>query len=297
MIWQLSVEENEKRWLILRNKVYQEKIKSAFKLFRENGIEPILIKGWAAAIEYPDASLRVFSDLDLSVAAADYPKSRKLIATEEKAAAMNIDLHEGLRHLDTRSWEELFDNSILCDLDDMKVRVLKPEDHLRVLCVHWLNDGGADRKRLLDIYYLLKNHAADFDWEKCFAGISEIRKDWIIKTISIVGGEYDLDGFELPFEADIDLLPEWMVKTVRSEWSSNIKLLPLHTLLGKPLEFWKQLKKRLPPNPIQATIDMEGRFDNAPRVYYQIGSIFLRLKPSLQRIADALKIAFKTKKV
>lgn len=291
----IEAEQNDKRWLILRAKIHEENIKTAFEKFREKGIEPILIKGWAAAFEYPDASLRVFSDLDLSVASADYARSIELISTET-AAALNVDLHQGLRHLDTQSWDKLFNNSILRDLDGTKVRVLRPEDHLRVLCVHWLNDGGAARERLLDIYHLIKNHASEFDWISCFEGISENRKDWIIKTISLVESEYELDGIDFPFETNSDLIPQWLFKTLRKEWTSEVRLIPIHTLLGKPRELWKQLKKRFPPNAIQATIDMEGRFDDTPRFFYQIGSILIRTVPSVKRILSSLKISLKPRK-
>jgi hypothetical protein len=40
---ELSEQENENRWLILRAKVEDERIKAAFRLLRDNGIEPILI--------------------------------------------------------------------------------------------------------------------------------------------------------------------------------------------------------------------------------------------------------------
>ncbi|HVE55947.1 MAG TPA: nucleotidyltransferase family protein, partial [Pyrinomonadaceae bacterium] len=184
--------EDEKRWLILRTKVYEEKIKAAFDLFRANGIEPILIKGWAVGREYPEKFRRTYSDIDLCVVPADYEKSLKIIAAGE-GLALNVDLHCGLRHLDTVEWDALFENSFTVPLGEVEVRILRPEDHLRVLCVHWLNDGGAYKERLLDIFYLLENHSNDFDWERCFGKISQNRREWIIKTIAVVHKYHKLD--------------------------------------------------------------------------------------------------------
>jgi len=281
--------EDEKRWLILRTKVYEEKIKAAFKLFRGDAIEPILIKGWAVAKEYPEKYQRIFSDIDLCVPADDYERSLKIVAGKS-AQTLNIDLHCGLRYLDTLEWEDLFENSVLELIDDVEVRILRPEDHLRVLCVHWLNDGGAYKERLLDICYLLENNAGKFDWNRCFGKISKNRREWIIKTIAVAHKYYDFDVSELPFAEETNLIPRWFVKTLEREWASETKLIPLHTLLGKRKEFWKQIKKRFPPNAIEATIEMEGPIDDSRRGYYQIGSIFLRLKPSVIRVYTSLKI-------
>jgi len=287
--------DDEKRWLILRFKICEEKIKNAFGLFRANGVEPILIKGWAAAKEYPEKYRRIFSDIDLCVPPENYQKSIKLIDNEE-ARTLNIDLHCGLRHLDKLEWEDLFGNSILESLDDIEVRVLRLEDHLRVLCVHWLTDGGAYKERLLDIYYLLENHSKSFDWNRCFGKISKNRRDWIIKTIALVHKYYDFDVSELPFAEETKSIPRWLIKTLEKEWKSDTKLIPLHTLLGDRREFWKQIKKRFPPNAIQATIEMEGKFDESPRSYYQVGSIILRFKPSIVRVFNSLKIHLRNRK-
>lgn len=281
--------EDEKRWLILRTKVYEEKIKSAFGLFRANNIEPILIKGWAAAGEYPEKYRRTFSDIDLCVAPEDYEKSLKLIEVGEDRK-LNIDLHCGLRHLDTLEWDDLFENCVSKLLDDVEIRILRPEDHLRVLCVHWLNDGGAYRERLLDIYYLLENHSDSFDWNRCLGKISESRRQWIIKTIAVVHKYHELNLSGMPFAGELEFIPGWFTGTLEKEWASETRLIPIHTLLGNRQEFWKQVKKRFPPNAIQATIDMEGAFDDKPRIFYQIGSVLYRLKPSLARVFKALKI-------
>src|SRR5258708_35044389 len=45
--------------------VREIEIADAFNIFREHGIEPLLIKGWSAARPYPEPGLRPYGDIDL----------------------------------------------------------------------------------------------------------------------------------------------------------------------------------------------------------------------------------------
>jgi hypothetical protein len=110
-----------------------------FKILREHNIEPVLIKGWAAGLKYSQPWERFFSDIDIAVNPSDYQRAQE-IAFENN---LSVDLHKGLRHHDTLAWSDLYENSRLVLIDDAQIRILREEDHLRVLCVHWLTDGGA----------------------------------------------------------------------------------------------------------------------------------------------------------
>jgi hypothetical protein len=171
------------------------------------------------------------------------------------------------------------------------VRVLSPEDHLRILVVHWLTDGGAYKERLWDIVYLLENRESDFDWEKCLMQVGENRRRWIVCVIGAARKYLGLkvDGF--PFASETTDLPEWFVRALEKEWASDVRLLPLRSVLADRREFWRQIRKRIPPNPIQATVEMEGSFDSYVRFQYQIGSIFWRFFPSLKRIFRGIALS------
>lgn len=278
---------NDKLWLVLRTKVFEEKIAGAFVYFRENGIEPILIKGWSVAIEYPEKHQRYFGDIDLCVPPALFEKASRLLLTDH-GKTFKVDLHSGLRHLDTLEWDDLFGNTISKELEGVQIRILRAEDHLRVLCVHWLTDGGANKNRLLDIYYLIINHQGSFDWYRALEVVSRVRREWIVKTIGLLEKYYGLDISDFSFADEARELPGWFLKTMEAEWRDEVKLEPIHTTLSNAKAFFKQLKKRFPPNPIQATIDMEGSLDDSSRIYYQIGSVILRTIPSIRRIFETM---------
>lgn len=278
-----SLSNDSVRWEKLQSAVESRSIRSAFKLFRSNGVEPILIKGWAAGRFYPAGHFRPTSDVDLAVGCSDFEIASRLCRST-KPEGFAIDLHRELRHLDTCSWQDLFANSQIVDLEGEQIRVLRPEDHLRVIAVHWLTDGGWFRDRLRDIYYAIENRPADFDWNRCLNSVSSIRRRWIICVIGLTHKYFDLDIDALPFAAEARDLPTWLIKAVEREWASGIRLLPLYRFTRDRRGFLLQVKKRIPPNPIYATVDMEGSFDAITRIHYQMGTIAKRIVPSIKRL-------------
>jgi len=274
------------RFNTLTYKVHEHYLEKAWMRFENAGFKPILIKGWAAAQFYTDPIKRRYNDIDLIIEPDKYDEAMEFLASFNENTA--IDLHKGARQLDSLSYESLYANSQTIKCGKTEVRVLRPEDHLRVLCVHWLADGGAYKIRLWDIYYAVKNRPADFDWERCLNKISSTRRKWIVCTIGLACKYLGLNVEDTPIADEVKDIPQWLIKTVEKEWKSDVKLMPLHYFLHDKKKLLRQIKKRIPPNPIQATIDMEGEFDNRPRIFYQIGDILFRLTPSIKRIAKSL---------
>jgi hypothetical protein len=275
------------RGYLIQYKVQQHRIIKTFELFRKYNVEPILIKGWAAARNYPQKEDRLFVDIDICVAPNEFKQAEEILADYNKEG-LTIDLHNGLRHLDTVEWNDLFENTELVKLETTNIRLLRPEDHLRILCVHWLSDGGANKIKLWDIYYAVKNRPVGFDWERCLNEISPTRRKWIICTVGLACKYLGLNVKDTPIAKEVKDIPCWLIKAVEKEWKSDLKLIPLHYFLHDKKKLLRQIKKRIPPNPIQATIDMEGEFDNRPRIFYQIGDVFFRLAPAVRRIAKSL---------
>lgn len=278
--------KNDYYWKMLQFRVQEERIGRIFQILRRQGIEAILIKGWAAARNYPQPYERLAVDTDIAVNPRQYSACARLLAQENISGG--VDLHRNLRHLDTVDWSDLYANAETLEIDGAAVRVLRAEDHLRVLCVHWLNDGGANRERLWDIYYAVEARTADFDWNRCLNTVSATRKRWIISTLAVAEKYLNLDLSNTPAAAAARAgnLPGWLTKTLEAEWKSDVKLKPLEKCLGgaSRKHLWQQIKLRLPPNAIQATVETEGEFDESPRISNQIKSIIPRIKPSARNI-------------
>ena len=274
---------DESRWSVIYRKHQEIQVAQAFRLFRSNGIEPVVFKGFALAPYYPSGKARTASDVDLAVSGKDYEPTLEL-ARGVAERKLFIDVHRELRHLDTIPWNVLFARSRLVAADGEEVRVLAPEDHLRVVCVHWLNDGGEYRERLWDIYYLVANRPADFDWDVCLGSVSPVRRRWIECAVGLAAKYLGLDLKGTPLEGAADRLPRWLTRTIEREWASDLRLEPLQALVNEPRRFLKQLRKRIPPNPIQATIECEGSFDAPTRLGYQALSFGRRVAPSVERL-------------
>jgi len=279
---------DEYRFYLLRKRLAEDLILRAFCALRREGIEPILIKGWAAARNYPAGKPRFFGDIDLAVSDSDYTKAKAVICAAGHEIG-GIDLHRELRHLDTVEWDQLFSNSEIVPLDEEKIRLLCPEDHLRIICVHWLTDGGERRDRLWDIVYAVRNRPAQFDWAKCLDVVSETRRNWIITAIGIAHKYLDLDLDGLPFADEAKMIPSWITRCLEREWGRNVEVRSLASQLKYPRNFFRQVRKRVPPNPIQATINCEGDFRSRTRLGYQIRDMAKRLLPVVKDISSAIR--------
>ena len=277
--------------------IHERQIIRAFQKFRENKIEPILIKGWSIARFYPKNKKRKIGDIDLCFAPEVYEKAQRIEA-ELEFPAFTLDLHKGLRHLDKLPFEDLFQNSQLVELHGEQIRVLCPEDNLRVTCVHWLNDGGADKEKLWDIYYLIENRPPDFDWDRFLNATGKKRRQWLVCTIAAAHRWLNLNVDDTPIAVEVKnpkTLPGWFVSALEREWNDTVKIGRLDKFIHK--RNWKslaeQLRRRFPPNPIMSSVLTEAPFDNKPRFPYQIANIFQRFFGSLNRNVPSLLRLFK----
>jgi hypothetical protein len=280
-------ESGDLRWFSLQNKVHEARICEAFALFRKNDIEPILIKGWSAARLYPESHLRTYTDIDLGVSFADFDKAEELLEDED-AKKLNIDLHNEFRHLDNVDWSSLFRDSHTVPLNGTDIRILSAEDHLRILCVHWLTDNGAEKERLYDIHYAVENRPAGFDWQKCLDRAGPTRRRWVVCAIGLAHKYTGLSLDGLPFSAEAGNIPPWLIKSIEREWKLAVPLKGLYDSLHDWRFFIKQLRKRIPPNAVYSTIQCEGEFDDRPRASYQLRSLLKRALPAIGRVLKTI---------
>lgn len=266
----------------------ESRIAQAFSMFRNAGIEPVLIKGRAAGRYYPDDVLRESIDIDLAVSRADFEKSRKLIR-KPAFDGLAVDLHRELRHLDTVPWKQLFARSRLITGSAGSVRVLAPEDHLRVLCVHWLTDGGLNRDRLWDIFYAVDRRDKDFDWDKLLMPVDERRRRWIVCTIGLAHKYLGLDLARTPIEREAEELPDWLTAAIEQGWAAGRTEQALEIVLHDRRRLLRQLLLRFDQNPVWATIQMNGSFDARTRFFYKAGLFVYRIPDSVRRLATTIR--------
>lgn len=281
------IAESSKKFRRLKFKVYEKELQENFKCLTDAGFEVIAIKGWAAALAYPEPFERQSVDFDLMVEPTVYGDALEVLRKirQEVSLPKNypVDLHAGARRHDTLSFADLLAESLVVKCGQTNIRIPRPEDHLRILCVHWLTDGGAHREKLLDIYYAVKNRKNDFDWERLLGVVSPTRRRWITCTIGLAHKYLGLEIRDTPIAPEAVAIPDWICRTVEREWASRVRLQPLPNFFRRRGEFIEQVGKRLPPNPIHATVQSEGEFDDGSRIKYQLKNIFERSLGTIRR--------------
>src|SRR5882672_9646611 len=103
------------RLLALQANIHQTKVQNIFRLMRAEGVEPMLLKGWAIARLYPQPALRPYGDIDLVVRPQDCGIANRVIESEA-ARSCRVDLHARIFELAHSSTENLFARSdlVLC---------------------------------------------------------------------------------------------------------------------------------------------------------------------------------------
>jgi hypothetical protein len=146
----------------------EDSLRTLLKILRGAGVEPLLIKGWSSARLYAESGLRPSGDIDLCIAPEKIAAAITALAARPLPCA--VDLHIGVPDLPDRSWSRLWNRARLVALADTEVRVLGPEDQLRLLCLHLARHGVARPLWLCDVAACLEAIPADFAWDDCLSG-------------------------------------------------------------------------------------------------------------------------------
>ena len=75
--------------------VHEREIVYVLSLLRAEGIEPVLVKGWAMSRLYPDRALRPFGDIDLCVRPDQFDSAARALKCLENIDGHYVDLHCG----------------------------------------------------------------------------------------------------------------------------------------------------------------------------------------------------------
>jgi hypothetical protein len=270
--------QHEYRIHSLEAALHARGLKHVIGLFREVGVEPVVIKGWAIARFYPEPGMRPYSDLDLCVQPDQYSKAETLLKDPAATRECVIDLHYGFDKFDDHRCDEILARSELVWLDDVQVRVLSAEDHLRFVCMHLLRHGAVRPPWLCDVAVLLESRPKNFDWDRCLSG-SRRQADWVACAIGLA---HQLLGARIegtPIAGRAKNLPKWMVPAVLKEWGIPYSFPGQVAVYLRNLRWWRELLRELPrhwPNPIEATATVGGAFNSLPRMPFQVGHLISR---------------------
>ena len=269
------------RLLTLQAVIHQTKIEKVFRHLRAARVEPILIKGWSIARRYPEPGLRPYGDIDLLVRHEDYSTASRVVENADLRDC-RVDLHPGIFELVDRPIGDIFARSKLVS-DSGQARVLCDEDHLALLAVHFLKHAGWRPLWLCDIALMLESMPDDFDWDVCL-GCDKRRVNWIH---SVVGLARELLGASINDDrvAARAKAPAWVSESVLSNWKHPFvdkhepynHRAPMRSYLARPEGVIADLRRRW-PNPILATITVNGTFGKRRRVRYQLRNCLQRAR-------------------
>ena len=204
----------------LQAAIYEEQLRRAVTILQSRGIDPLLFKGWAIARSYPSVGLRPYGDIDLLV----HPTQYKLADTLLKDAAVQhplyVDLHDSCFLLEDRSYDAMYSRAPSVLLGNGSVRVLGPEDHLRLLCLHLLKHGVPGPLWLCDIGLVLESIPPKFDWDLCLRG-DRVRAGWVACVLGLAHRLLGADLGACPFATQADSLPDWLIPDVVYQWGTG----------------------------------------------------------------------------
>jgi putative nucleotidyltransferase-like protein len=266
-------------------------------LFGAANMEPMIFKGWAAARSYAKPYLRPFGDIDICAPPGRHREATELLRqravpgleapdmwlTHEMGIfvldcdgeAIQIDLHASLGKFLLPSATSVYDRSLRLPLGERTIRVPCPEDHLRLVAIHFLKHGGWRPLWLCDVAAMLEALPCDFDWDRCL-GDDPRARHWIACALELAGELLDARIDHVPSRCRVQRLPRWLTGTVLKEWrapyAARFAARPLAHMLARPSIIPAELRARW-PNKVKATIAVGGRFDRMPRLPYQMADV------------------------
>jgi len=277
----------------LRDRLMERHLAEIIPFFRKRGIEPVLGKGWAVGRLYPSVGLRPYGDLDLLIPPSQLPAAEAALLERDRPPAP-VELHATFRQLLDRTPEELVARAQTALLDDVEVRVLAPEDHLRLLSLHGLRHGLWRPTWLCDVAVFLdwiSSDPASFDWELCTSGDqwrSEGVRCGLGLARDLLGA--DLEAAGVPRAWQDPPLPSWLAQATLRSWGTAKHYLhvggPLE-LLGHPLRLLEVARLKW-ATPMEVTSRCEAPWDDTPRFPHQVMDYLSRAFATLGKVPEQL---------
>jgi hypothetical protein len=265
----------------LQSEIHEQNIRKVFSLLRQAQVEAVLAKGWATAGMYADRALRPYGDIDICVRPEHFKLAEQVLSAPE-ANDCWVDLHKHFSEIDERTVEELFARSRTVNSGDEQIRILGSEDQLALSCIHLLKHGAWRPLWLCDVGVAIESLPATFDWDVCL-GSNRTRANWIGCAIGLAKRLLRADTEKVPAELETQL-PAWLIENVIKQWANPLAIeqppmshpIPMTELLRHPTGLLEGLRQRW-PNPIIATISVNGEINSLPRLPYQMANCLSRI--------------------
>jgi hypothetical protein len=265
----------------LQSDIHEQKIEKVFRLCREVQLEAVLAKGWAAAGIYSTRALRPFGDIDICVRPEQFKLAEEVFNSPE-AIDCWVDLHQQFSEIGDRTVAQLLARSTTVALGAEQIRILGLEDQFALSSIHLLKHGAWRPLWLCDVGVALESLPPTFSWDTCL-GQNITRAKWIMCAIGLAKELLGADTEKVPENVNTQV-PGWLVQNVLKQWERPFAInqppmshpVPMANVLRHPSQLPEGLRQRW-PNPILATISVNGEFNNLPRLPYQLANCISRV--------------------
>ena len=283
------------RFQTLQSALHERQIEELFRLFNSEGVEAVLVKGWASARLYPEVGLRPFGDIDVCVRTAQKSLALRALKSPE-AKNLWVDLHEGFEGSDGQDFDEVYARGETLTLGAARVRVLSAEDHLRLSCLHLLRHGAWRPLWLCDVAAAVEGRPEDFNWSRLL-GADGRRARWVACAVGLAHKLLGARVEGTPLADESKRLPRWLVPEVLRQWETPFPSMqapmrhraPMLNYLRSPSGVLKDVLNRW-PNPLEATVRTGGPFNEWPRLPFQIRHALARAARFVARASDDREI-------
>jgi len=248
------------------------------------GLEPLVFKGWALARLYARPGLRPYGDVDVLVDADEEAAARALLATlsPEMRGFVDLDMRVLRRFLPDRRFGELRERSTAEMVGTARFRVLAPEDHLRLICLHQLDHGGWRPLWLCDVAAFVESLPEGFRWELCLAGNSHLSE----AVVALIRMAEELLGARLSPGTPNASVPGWFRRATLRAWAGGFQA-PPDSLLELHRLGWRRAAAAVRarwPDPFTSTLHLRAPLRGVPRPVLQVAECARRGAHFLRRV-------------
>lgn len=266
--------------------IYEAQTKQTVNLLISAGIEALVVKGWTVSRLYPAPGLRPYGDVDVLVAPDQFHQAKTLLQNRASRRPPTVDLHSTFPYMPDRPFDELYARSSSIPLGQTLVRTLGPEDHLRLLCLHFLKHGGVSPIWLADVAAFVETTSDGLDWDRLLAGRKKDRN----RVLAVIGLAHRVLGarFEGPSRDALSAIPRWMAPAMLREWGTVLAGIERDAMsfFTWPASFGELIVglRRRWPNPLYATVWWDTSLNDRRRLPFQLGTFAARVGGCFPRL-------------